>query len=129
MKYLVFFLAIYATACTSQDASHYDSTADTVWTLVTLDGTPFPAKATLTFPASGQLAGRAPCNAYRAEQTAPYPAFAAGPILSTKAACPDLNHEQRYLKALGEMTQASITKTKLVLTSTNGRTLQFKPGV
>lgn len=129
MKYLAFFLAIYATACTSEDASHYDTTADTVWTLVALDGTPFPAKATLTFPTSGQLAGRAPCNAYRAEQTASYPAFAAGPILSTKAACPDLRHEQRYLKALGEMTHADITKTTLVLTSTNGRTLQFKPDV
>lgn len=100
--------------------------ADQVWTLVEVDGNEFPAKANLTFPAAGKLAGAAPCNSYSAEQTAPYPWFEAGPIATTKSSCPDQAAEMAYLEALSAMTQSEISGNTLILRNDAGREMVFR---
>ena len=63
--------------------------AGVTWGLKSIDGTPFSATATLTFPEPGKIAGDAPCDSYFGSQTAPYPRFEAPNIASTKMACPN----------------------------------------
>ncbi|MGV6811145.1 MAG: META domain-containing protein, partial [Brevirhabdus sp.] len=81
---------------------------DTVWTLQELDGTPFPHRATLSFPEEGKIAGQAPCNRYFGAQTAPYPWFKVDGVGSTKMACPALDQEQVFFTALSAMTLAEV---------------------
>jgi heat shock protein HslJ len=96
------------------------------WVLHSIDGAPFTARATLTFPEEGRFAGEAPCNRYSGEQTVPYPWFAAERLVSTKRACPDLAAETRYLRALEDMTLAEIAGDTLLLTNDAGREMVFR---
>ncbi|MDZ7710362.1 MAG: META domain-containing protein [Roseovarius sp.] len=98
----------------------------TTWVLHSLDGTPVSARATLTFPGEGVIAGEAPCNRYSAQQTVPYPWFAAERIISTKRACPDLDAENRYLRALSEMTLSEVAGETLILSNDAGREMLFR---
>jgi heat shock protein HslJ len=100
--------------------------ADATWLLHSIDGTPFPSRATLTFPEEGVIAGEAPCNRYSARQTVPYPWFAAERIISTKRACPDLDSETRFLRALGDMSLAEIAGSTLILSNDAGREMVFR---
>lgn len=99
--------------------------ADRVWILKELNGAPFPATATLTFPPDGGIAGNAPCNRYSAPMTAPYPWFDAGPIAATKKACPDLSSEQQFLEALQAVALSEVAGRTLILSNTEGLSLIF----
>jgi len=99
---------------------------DKTWVLRSLDGATFPARATLTFPEEGEIAGEAPCNRYSGQQTVPYPWFSAERILSTKRACPDLDAEIRYLHALEDMSLAEIAGNTLILSNDAGREMVFR---
>lgn len=99
--------------------------AGTLWRLESIDGTPFPARATLAFPEEGSLAGEAPCNRYSGLQEAPYPWFAARRIVSTRRACPDLASETLYFAALAEMTLVEIAGPVLILSNDGGREMVF----
>jgi len=96
------------------------------WVLRSLDGAPFTARATLAFPEEGEIAGAAPCNRYAGEQTVPYPWFSAERIVSTRRACPDLDAETRYLRALEQMTLAEIAGDTLILSNDAGREMVFR---
>jgi len=100
--------------------------ATATWLLRSIDGTPFAARATLTFPGEGTLAGEAPCNRYSGQQTVPYPWFSAERIRSTRRACPDLDAETRYLRALEDMTLAEVADDTLILSNDAGREMVFR---
>lgn len=118
-------VATLAASCDRDETLTAYGAADRIWTLQSLDGAPFGARATLIFPAEGRLAGMAPCNSFRGSQTAPYPWFAAGPLLTTRRACPELGAEQEFLRALEEMSLAEISGDVLVLSNDRGREMVF----
>lgn len=102
--------------------------AGAAWALESIDGTPFPARATLSFPEEGTLAGEAPCNRYSGAQTLPYPWFRVKALVATKRACADLEAETRYLRALEEMTLVEVAGDTLLLTNEAGREMVFRAG-
>ena len=105
--------------------SAYGGAANT-WQLVEIDGNAFAARATLDLSEAGRITGRAPCNGYFADQTAPYPWFRAGPIGVTRRACPDLQQENAFLSALPEMTLAEVSGGTLILSNDAGRQMVFR---
>lgn len=96
------------------------------WRLSEIGGAPARARATLTFTEPGALAGEAPCNAYRAAITAPYPWFELGPLAVTRRACPDLAAETAYLNALAKMTLAEVSGDTLILSNDDGDQIIFR---
>ena len=52
---------------------------------------------------------------------APYPWFETGPILVTRRACPDLEAEGDFLRALESMSQAEVLGSVLILSNDAGR--------
>ncbi len=126
MRILIALLIFTLTGCKYDDtiSGYVDQRAE--WVLVELDGKPFPASATITFPSKGRIAGQAPCNRYSATQSAPRPWFEAGPVMSTKMACADIAAEQRFFKALGEMTLVDVLGNVLVLSNDAGREMVFR---
>lgn len=102
-------------ACTGDETIARYGGADKVWHLTGLNGAAYSAQATLIFAEPGRIAGDAPCNAYSAAMTAPYPWFETGPIAATRKACPDLANEAAYFGALGMATESEVLGDTLVL--------------
>jgi len=100
--------------------------ADRLWVLESVDGSAFAARAELEFPEEGKITGKAPCNRFFADQTAPYPWFTLGPIGSTKMACPAMEAEARFLGALAEMTLSEVAGDTLILSNDAGREMVFR---
>ncbi|UYV36653.1 META domain-containing protein [Rhodobacteraceae bacterium D3-12] len=131
MKTLLFTLILTALhATTSPVSAHgnhppFDAPGH-VWQLIELNGAPFTARATLTFPEPGKLAGQAPCNRYFGKMWGDYPWFKAGQIGATRRACPELAAEQAFLKALGEMSQADASDSHLLLTGAGRQSMVFR---
>jgi heat shock protein HslJ len=99
---------------------------DATYVLTAIDGTPFPARATIRFPAPTRIAGEGPCNGYTAEQSAPHPWFEPGPLATTERACADPEEtraEAEFFRALSQMRQADLTGPVLRLTDTGRRTI------
>lgn len=113
-------------ACRADEASRGYSGGDETWVLQEIDGKGFAARATLTFPETGRVAGQAPCNRYFGAMTAPYPEFDASKIAATRRACPDLEAEQTFIAALSEMTLSAISDDRLILSNDAGRNMMFK---
>ncbi|SPF78600.1 hypothetical protein ALP8811_02529 [Aliiroseovarius pelagivivens] len=113
-----------SSGCKDETISGYANT-NTSWKLVELDGASFPAKATISFPEKGRIAGQAPCNSYSGTQSAPYPWFETGPIAATKRACPDLTAEAEFFEALGQMRLAEVSGDTLILSNEDGREMVF----
>lgn len=111
--------------CKDETVSGYAGT-EVTWVLETINHTPFPHRATLTFPEEGRIAGEAPCNSYFAVQTVPYPWFETGPIGSTKRACPNLKSEATYFEALAAMTLSEVAGPTLILSNEAGGQMVFK---
>lgn len=128
MKYVAFLLILISAACFKDETLRGYGGADKVWTLTELDGAPFGATATLTFPEEGAIAGRGPCNSYRATMTVPYPWFEAGPVMSTKMACPDLQREAQFFEALSAMSLSEVLGDVMILSTPDGREMVFKAG-
>lgn len=115
-------------ACAGDETLSAYGAAGKRWELTQIDGKPFTATATLAFPAPGQIAGQAPCNAYRAELNAPYPWFDATNLAATRAVCPELLEETRYLEALQSMSEAEVAGDVLILRNEAGAELLFTAG-
>lgn len=111
--------------CPDETVSGYAET-ETVWQLAELDGTPFQARATITFPQEGSVAGQAPCNSYTATQSVPIPWIEIRDIAATRLACPDLDSETVFFAALEEMTLVEVTLDILLLSTPQGREMVFK---
>ncbi len=99
--------------------------SDTKWQLISIDGKPFTARATLQFGEAGAISGEAPCNTYFATQTAPYPWFSIENVGSTRRACPELDQEVAYFAALTEMTLSEVAGKTLILSNDAGRELLY----
>lgn len=96
------------------------------WRLIALDGAPFAARATLTQPGPGRIAGQAPCNRYTGTLRAGPPGFAAGPFAVTRMFCEGaMEAEAAFLTALEAMTAAEVAGDRLLLTGPAGRSLTF----
>lgn len=115
-----------ASACVGDETLRAYGAADRTWVLDSIDGQPFPARATVTFPEAGRIAGAAPCNRYSGAMTAPYPWFETGPLAATRMACPDLDAETAFFAALGAMTQSEVLGDTLILSTEDGREMLFK---
>lgn len=107
-------LSLALIGCTDETVSGY-ADRSAVYVLTDIDGVPFEARATITFPEPGQASGQGPCNAWSASQSAPYPWIELGPIAATKRACADLAEEQRFFDALQSATLAEINGRVLIL--------------
>lgn len=114
-----------AASCMAGETGAGYADGDRVWTLTELNGAPFTARATLSFPEPDQIAGQAPCNRYFGPMTAPYPAFETGAVASTKMACPDLEAEDSFFATLAQMTHAAVMETTLILRNDQGAQMVF----
>lgn len=112
--------------CKSDETISGYADAGAVWTLTELDGKPFSASATISFPTKGKVNGKAPCNTYASNQTKPMPWFEMGPVMSTKMACPELAAEQQFFNSLNAMTLAEVQGNILILSNDAGREMVFK---
>lgn len=127
MRILIPLLLLLTTsACKSDETISGYVDRNATWRLIELDGKPFSARATISFPEKGAVAGNAPCNSYRARQSVPLPWFELGPILSTKMACRDLAAEQMFFDALENMSLAETLGDTLILRDDTGREMVFK---
>lgn len=123
MKRALLLLAL--TACgPDETVSAFGSGDDYV--LTEMNGTEIDVPVTLNISDTGQISGQGPCNTYSADQTAPYPWFALGPIISTRRACPALALEAAYFEALASMTIAEVAGTVLILTNEADEILTFQ---
>lgn len=131
MSKLLALLVLAAAAFVFMKASGRDETIsgyadpDVTWTLIELGGAPFKARATISFPEEGRIAGEAPCNSYRATQSAPYPWFEAGAIAATRRACPELAAEAAFFDALARVTLAEVAGEVLILSAEDGFEMVF----
>lgn len=118
-------LAMASTACTAEDMQPGPPGADDLWQLVSLDGAPFAARATLGFSDVASVRGQAACNSYAAPLTATWPAFGLGPVRATRMACPEAAAEDAFLSALAAMTAARLQDGQLILTAPDGHQMVF----
>jgi heat shock protein HslJ len=118
-------LLITLAACRKDETVRAYGGGDHTWVLKILNDAPFPATATLTFPKEGEIAGQGPCNRHFGAMTVPYPWFDAGPIRSTKMACPDLEVEMVFLKALEAATLSEVLGDVMILSNTEGLEMVF----
>ncbi len=99
---------------------------DAVWQLEKLDGEVFDVQAHLMFPMPGQVAGKGPCNSFSANQNVPYPWIQIERLAATRMACPDLQQERHFFRALQDMTLAEVSGDILLLSNDAGRQMQFR---
>ncbi|WP_298298093.1 META domain-containing protein [uncultured Litoreibacter sp.] len=119
-------LPLFLGFCQGDETLTGHGAAEKVFTLRSINGEPFNARATITFPEEGKIAGQGPCNSYSAIQEVPYPWFKAGPILATKRACPDLDAESLYFKTLSDMTLSEVSGIHLILSTAEGEKMEFE---
>lgn len=112
--------------CTGDETLSGYGAQGVTWRLQEMDGAPYPAKATLTFPEEGRIAGEAPCNSFSGAQTVPYPWFRAEQVAATRRACPELEAEAAFFRALSEMTLAEVAGDTLILKTEDGREMVFR---
>ncbi len=123
-----FFLTIpiLLAACLKDEtiSGYVDQTA--TFQLVEINGTPFTATTTLSFPKQGQINGQAPCNTYTASQTAPYPWFEIGPIAATRATCTEIAQEAEFFAALARMTLIEALADVVILRNDDDEEMLFR---
>tara|TARA_R110002094_G_scaffold100763_7_gene100871 strand:+ start:2397 stop:2789 length:393 start_codon:yes stop_codon:yes gene_type:complete len=127
LTHLLFAAAIILTASPADETIRSYGGGAGTWQVVEMNGTPFTGTATLSFPKAGQIAGQAPCNRYVAEMIVPYPWFEVGPIAATRMACPELDQEAVFFKALEAATLSEVQGGLLILSDDAGDVLVFKP--
>lgn len=126
MKYLVALAFIMTTACQTDESVTAFTDDVTAFTLQSIDGVAFSAKATIDLSEAGRITGRGPCNRYFADQTAPYPWFSIGAIGSTRMACPDLPAEAQFFDTLSAMTLVEVLSGTLILSNDSDREMLFQ---
>lgn len=120
------FVPLLLTACPKDETISGYADQQATFALQELDGRPFAASATISFPAEGEVRGTGPCNGFSAEQTVPYPWFQLGPIRATRRGCADLAYESDFFAALGEMTLIEALGDTLILRNEVGREMVFR---
>ena len=123
---LLFSIWALLSGCQVGATATLDSVVGPVWEVQTIDGTAFPATATLRFSPDGKLSGKASCNRYFGAIKFIGADVTIDSLGSTRMACEALDDEHRYLLALEEMTQLKLSRGQLVLSNPSGRELIFK---
>ena len=118
--------ALGLTACAADETISGYADPSAIYALQTINGAPFNATATITFPEEGQARGTGPCNTWAATQTVPYPWFELGPMRVTRRACPNLDAERQFFENLRQMTLAEVTGDILILSNTAGGEMLFR---
>lgn len=113
-------------ACATDESISKFVDVNAEYYLVSLGGQPFDARATISFPAPGEVVGQAPCNRYFAMQTVPYPWFGLEGVGATRMACPDLDAETAFFTALENMTLAEVSGETLILSNPSGGEMVFE---
>lgn len=113
-------------ACQPDETVSGFASTTAIYRLVSLDGATFAARATISFPQPGQVAGNGPCNSFTARQNVPYPWVEISQLAATKKACPDLAAEQVYFDALADMTLIEVSGPHLILSTPEGRAMAFQ---
>lgn len=113
-------------ACGPDETISGYTNPEAAYHLVTIDGVPFPAEATIRLPEKGVINGQAPCNSYSATQTQFYPWFEATQITTTRSICAEQEAETAFLTALEDMSFAEVSGDILLLTGEGGREMTFK---
>lgn len=112
-------------ACVADETVSGYALPEAEYHLEEIDGVPFSATATISFPEEGRVVGQAPCNRYFAAQTEFYPWFNVDAIGASRMACPDLDAEAAFFAALEAMTLAEVVDQTLILSTTDGRRMVF----
>ncbi|SLN29248.1 META domain protein [Pseudoruegeria aquimaris] len=121
-----FLLALGLSACQPDETISGYAGTDREWRLVEAVGQPITQRITLTFPEEGEIAGHAPCNAYTARQTLPYPWFKIEGLAATRAACPELELEGTYFAMLMSMSLSEVAGDTLILSNEAGMQLVYR---
>jgi heat shock protein HslJ len=119
-------IPILLTTCLKDEtvSGYVDQTA--IFQLVEINGAPFAATATLSFPNKGQIDGEAPCNTYTTSQTAPYPWFEIGPIAATRSTCPKIAQETEFFQTLARMTLIETLADVVILRNDDNEEMLFR---
>ena len=125
MLRLMLTLPMLLPACQGDETVSGYAEADAVYVLRELDGAAFPARATISFPAEGQVAGEGPCNSYSARQTVPYPWIKIEAIVATKRGCADLGAEAAFFAGLRSATLVEVAGDVLILSDDEGGQMVF----
>ena len=112
-------------ACLAQAPGDGGQSPVGTWRLTALDGLAPAAPVVLTLDEDGTLHGQAPCNIYSGSYTRDGSAFATGPVLSTRMACPEIAQENAYFAALNAATRWAISEGALRLEGEDGAGLLF----
>jgi heat shock protein HslJ len=97
----------------------------TSWTLVELDGAPYPARLTATLTADGRVVGEGPCNSFEAPYTGRWPDVAFT-VVSTERACADLAAETAAFETLGSVTRAERDGADILLLAPDGGAMRLR---
>lgn len=122
---LVLLLPLLLGYCTDETLTGYGAQGQE-FVLQSINDADFPARATITFPEEGRIAGQGPCNSFTASQEVPYPWFKAGPIAATKRACPELDAEALFFTTLSQMTLSEVSGPNLILSTAEGEKMVFR---
>lgn len=125
MRFFAPLIFLTAAGCYGDETVSGYATAEATYVLKELNGEPFNARATITFPEQGKVAGEGPCNSWIAEQSAPYPWIRLGPVTTTRMSCPDLHTETGFFAALSAVTLAEFSGPALLLSDDTGPKLVF----
>ena len=127
MKFVLSMLVILgAASCGADETVTAYGGAHTVWRLVEMGKTPVTSDITIEFHDAGKVVGKAPCNRYMSQNSAPYPWIKLSQLSSTRMACSKLALEGRYLKTLATMNEVEVFQDTLVLRSENGAEMMYK---
>lgn len=116
------FLPLLLAACVTQtkDEPYF-------WKLVSIDGKPFAALATLAI-AGDRAFGQAPCNRWSGQiETEPFPEWRIRKVAATRMDCGALAEEQVFFAAMQAMTHQAVGLGHLELVDQKGREMRFVP--
>ncbi len=138
MKKMFFAVAALLLAMTACDGGKTGATLEgTTWKLSKMEGIPAEAISaeadffTLMFDAADTLlSGRTNCNRIFGKYQLDGDKLDLGNLGMTRMACPDLQYEIRFAKALSEVERYEISKSTLKLYAGDGKLLaEFRPVV
>lgn len=125
MLRLILALPIILTGCLKDETVSGYANPDATYFLAEINGAPFGASASISFPTQGAVRGRGPCNDFSARQLAPYPWLEIGPMVATRATCADQSQENQFFQTLAEMTLIEVLGGTLILRDDGDQEMVF----
>jgi heat shock protein HslJ len=125
MKVLLLAIAVILSSCGKDESLRAYGAYDDAFVLQSLNGHPFNAPASVSFPKAWKIVGQGPCNRFSGSQRAPYPWFSLGPLQVTARNCPQIAEERMFLEALGRMSVGIVKEFTLTLSNDAGEEMTF----